>query len=70
MSSKSQGGSASNTYVPKSNNSPFGGWKGFMRSYGLKPEDLDDVEEGKKILEAFKEQDRDEWEEAQKAKSK
>jgi hypothetical protein len=45
----------------RSNNSyykPFGGWVGFMHSYGLKPSDDDDVEEGKRIIEAFKEQDR------------
>jgi len=29
-----------------------------MHSYGLKPSDDDDVEEGKRIIEAFKEQDR------------
>lgn len=33
---------------------PFGGYHGFMASYGLKPWDLDDVEEGKAILEGLK----------------
>ncbi|KAH9899328.1 hypothetical protein C8Q73DRAFT_638018 [Cubamyces lactineus] len=59
----------SDTYVPKSNNEyykSFGGYNNFMRSYGLKPWDDDDVQEGKAIIEAFKEGDRQDWEEAQK----
>ncbi|KAK0470331.1 uncharacterized protein EV420DRAFT_1634759 [Desarmillaria tabescens] len=61
------------TYQPKSNNSyyaSFGGYNNFMHSYGLKPWDMDDVEEGKAILEMFKEQDRLEHEEAQKNSGK
>jgi len=33
-----------------------------MRSYGLKEYDLDDVEEGKAILQAMKDADRADWE--------
>jgi hypothetical protein len=47
----------------RSNNSyykPYGGWPGFMASYGLKPWDLDDVEEGRAILEALKAYDQEE----------
>jgi len=60
-------------YVPRSNNSiyqPFGGWHGFMQSYGLKPWDLDDVEEGRRIVEAMKEMDKRDWEEEKAAKAK
>lgn len=59
-------------YVPPSNADiyrPFGGWPGFMQSYGLKPWNLDDVEEGKQIVEKMKEIDRLEWEEQQAAKA-
>ena len=62
----------SDTFVPKSNNQyyqGFGGYNNFMHSYGLKPWDDDDVQEGKAIIEAFKEADRQEWEDAQKNKS-
>jgi len=38
-----------------------------MRSYGLKPSDLDDVEQGKQIIEGFKRADKQQWEEAQAA---
>lgn len=31
----------------------YGGWTSFMRSFGLKPWESDDAEEGKRILEAF-----------------
>ncbi|CDM33202.1 uncharacterized protein N7518_003826 [Penicillium psychrosexuale] len=31
----------------------YGGWTRFMQSYGLKPWEDDDAEEGKKILEAL-----------------
>ncbi|KAK0214138.1 hypothetical protein IW262DRAFT_300413 [Armillaria fumosa] len=61
------------TYQSKSNNSyyeSFGGYNNFMHSYGLKPWDMDDVEEGKAIIQMFKEQDRLEHEEAQKNKGK
>jgi hypothetical protein len=53
----------------QSNNSyykPYGGWTGFMHSHGLKPWDDDDVEEGKRIIEAFKEHDRQDRAEAGK----
>jgi hypothetical protein len=33
-----------------------------MHSYGLKPWNTDDVEEGKQIVEAMKEHDRRDWE--------
>ncbi|KAF8876823.1 hypothetical protein BD779DRAFT_1559227 [Infundibulicybe gibba] len=59
----------SQTYQPKSNNyyyESFGGWTNFMHSYGLKPWNDDDVEEGKQIVEGFKRQDKFEWEEAQR----
>ena len=52
-------------YVPPSNADiyrPFGGWQGFMRSYELKTWSLDDVEEGKQIVEKMKELDRLDWE--------
>lgn len=64
--------SASDEYVPRSNNSihqGFGGWNNFMHSYGLKPWNPDDVEEGKRIVEAFKEGDKQDWEEQQAAKA-
>ncbi|GJE99645.1 hypothetical protein PsYK624_159160 [Phanerochaete sordida] len=47
----------------------FGGFNNFMASYGLKTYSHSDVQEGKAIIEAFREQDRFEWEEAQKARS-
>jgi hypothetical protein len=31
----------------------YGGWTQFMMSFGLKPWESDDAEEGKRILEAF-----------------
>ncbi|OQD60860.1 hypothetical protein PENPOL_c020G08897 [Penicillium polonicum] len=31
----------------------YGGWTSFMQSFGLKPWEADDAEEGKRILEAF-----------------
>lgn len=37
----------------------YGGWTSFMQSFGLKPWDSDDAEEGKRILEGFVEQDDD-----------
>lgn len=48
----------------------YSGYNNFMHSYGLKPWDMDDVEEGKAILQMFKEQDRLEHEEAQKNSGK
>jgi hypothetical protein len=59
-------------YVPPSNNDiyrPWGGWQGFMHSHGLKPWNTDDVEEGKQIRDAMKEQHRRDWEEEQAAKA-
>lgn len=59
-------------YIPKSNNSyyaPFGGWQGFMHSYGLKPWDDDDVQEGHAIVDAMKRHDRHDWEEEQAGRS-
>ena len=55
-------------YIPPSNADiyrSFGGWHGFMHSYGLKPSNLDDVEEGKQIVEKMKEHDRLGWVEQQ-----
>ncbi|KAI0327214.1 hypothetical protein GY45DRAFT_1327915 [Cubamyces sp. BRFM 1775] len=62
----------SETYVPKSDShyyKSFGGFNNFMHSYGLKPWDYDDVQEGKAIIEGFRKRDRQDWEEAQKNKS-
>lgn len=70
MSTQQTQSGATSTYIPKSNNSyysSFGGWNGFMASYGLKTWNPDDVEEGKQILQAFKDNDRRDWEEAQAA---
>ena len=47
----------------------FGGWHGFMRSYGLKPHDDDDVYEAKQILQGMKDGDKFAWEEEQKEKA-
>ena len=41
-----------------------------MHSYGLKPWDLGDVEEGKRIVEGFKANDKLDWEEKQAEKAK
>ncbi|KIY68987.1 hypothetical protein CYLTODRAFT_453019 [Cylindrobasidium torrendii FP15055 ss-10] len=65
--------SSNGEYKERSNNSyynDFGGWQNFMHSYGLKPWDHNDVEEGKSILAAMKEQDRYEWEENKKSGGK
>ncbi|KAJ5631597.1 uncharacterized protein N7484_011697 [Penicillium longicatenatum] len=43
----------------------YGGWTQFMASFGLKPWEQDDAEEGKRIVEAFARDD-DEEEEEQK----
>ncbi|KAJ5153653.1 uncharacterized protein N7500_009092 [Penicillium coprophilum] len=37
----------------------YGGWTSFMISFGLKPWEDDDAEEGKKILEALAQDDED-----------
>jgi hypothetical protein len=44
----------------------FGGWDNFMISYGLKPWDDDDIEEGIAIVEAMEEGDKHDWDERQK----
>jgi hypothetical protein len=65
-------GSQSDQYVPQSSNSihqSFGGWNNFMHSYGLKPWDVDDVQEGERIVEAMKEIDKQDWEDEQAAKA-
>jgi len=69
-SSSSVTGSAS---APKSNYEyykAYGGWPGFMLSYGLKPWDLDDVEEGKAIIRGLRECDAMEAAEAANAENK
>jgi hypothetical protein len=38
----------------------YGGWTAFLQSFGLKPWESDDAEEGKRILEAFAQQDENE----------
>ncbi|KAI0056561.1 hypothetical protein BV25DRAFT_1832097 [Artomyces pyxidatus] len=66
-SSSSSGGSSS-TYTPKSNyayHQSFGGYNNFMASYGLKPWDDDDVQEGNAILDAFREGDKYDHDQAQ-----
>lgn len=35
----------------------YGGWSQFMASFGLKPWDRDDADEGKRILESFAQDD-------------
>ncbi|KAF9456842.1 hypothetical protein BDZ94DRAFT_1274639 [Collybia nuda] len=67
---KSDSSNTSNAYAEKSNNSyykSYGGWPNFMASHGLKPWNPDDVEEGHQIIQAFKDHDRQDWEEAQAA---
>jgi len=59
-SSNTTSSSSTNASAPKSDYAyckPYGGWHGFMRSHGLKPHDDDDVQEGKDILEGFRELD-------------
>jgi hypothetical protein len=49
--------SSSSASAPKSDYQyykAYGGWHGFMQSYGLKPYDLDDVQEGKDIIAGFR----------------
>jgi hypothetical protein len=38
----------------------YGGWTQFMHSFGLKPWDMDDMEEAKRILVAFTQDAQDE----------
>ncbi|KZP34382.1 hypothetical protein FIBSPDRAFT_942511 [Athelia psychrophila] len=61
----------SGTYVEKPVKhyyDPFGGYMNFLNSYGLKIHTPEDVEEGKNIIQAFRDRDRYEWEAKQKAK--
>ncbi|KAJ5669732.1 hypothetical protein N7462_010802 [Penicillium macrosclerotiorum] len=37
----------------------YGGWTSYMHSFGLKPWDMDDIDEGKRIVEAFVQDDND-----------
>ena len=72
MSDNKNSNKNSGAYVRKSDYQyykDFGGFNNFMHSYGLKPWDHDDIQEGKRIIEAFREQDRAEWEEAQRGQS-
>lgn len=60
--------SSNATYTPKSDYSyykDFGGYNNFMASHGLKVWDHNGVQEGKAIIDSFKEQDRYEWEQQQ-----
>ena len=41
-----------------------GGWYNFLLSYGLKPWDTDDVDEGKRIAQAMLDQALKDWEES------
>ena len=62
----------SEQYIPQSNDAiyeTFGGWDNFMNSYGLKPWDEDDVDQGMAIVEAMREGDKYDWEEEQKEKA-
>ncbi|EKM79752.1 hypothetical protein AGABI1DRAFT_113057 [Agaricus bisporus var. burnettii JB137-S8] len=64
-SSNNNANANANSGATRSNNSyykAYGGWPNFMHSHGLKPWDLDDVEEGRAILEAMKAYDREEGE--------
>ena len=47
----------------------FGGRNNFLRSYGLKPYDADDVEEGKEIAQTMLGHDWEDWEECRKAEA-
>lgn len=60
-------------FVPKTDYAyckPWGGWQKFMLSYGLKPWDDDDVQEGKAIIQAFRDRDREEWEDKQRQRAR
>lgn len=45
----------------------FGGWQNFLLSYGLKPYNDDDVEEGKRIAQGLLRNSLEEWEASMKA---
>ena len=47
----------------------FGGWQNFLLSYGLKPYNDDDVEEGKRIAQTLLEHDLEDWAESEALKS-
>ncbi|KXN81851.1 hypothetical protein AN958_03620 [Leucoagaricus sp. SymC.cos] len=69
-SSRSGGGGGTTNNNSRSDYSyykDFGGYYNFMHSYGLKPYDDNDVQEGKAIIEAFREHDSSE---AQEGKGK
>ncbi len=54
---KKKTSSSSSASAPKSDyqyDKAYGGWHGFMQSYGLKPYDPDDVQEGKDIIAGFR----------------
>jgi len=58
--SSSTSSSSTNASTPKPDYAyykPYGGWHGFMRSYGLKPHDDDDFQEAKDILAGFRKLD-------------
>jgi len=64
--------SNSTVYVPKSDYhyyKSFGGFNNFMHSYGLKPWDHDDIQEGKRIIQGMRDGDKRYWEEEQRAKA-
>ncbi|KAI0054294.1 hypothetical protein BV25DRAFT_1866466 [Artomyces pyxidatus] len=59
--SSSSSAAAKNTYKPETDYEYYKSWGGyhnFLLSYGLKPYNLEDVEEGKAILAAFREADK------------
>jgi len=47
----------------------FGGWQNFLLSYGLKPYNDDDVQEGKKIAQTLLEHNLADWAESEALKS-
>ena len=70
-SSGSNSGSSAG-YTPKSDYAyykAYGGFNNFMHMHGLKSWDHDDIQEGKRIIEAMREADRQEWEEEQRRKA-
>ena len=72
MSDKKDSSSQQEQYVPRSDYSihqSYGGWNNFMHSHGLKPWNDDDVQEGKAIVQAMKEMDKQDWEEEQAGKA-
>jgi len=45
----------------------FGGWQNFLLSYGLKPYNDDDIEEGRRIAQEMLKYDLEEWEASMEA---